>query len=125
MPLDRKITITRKLFNNTIDDETGETEEVVISTHRVYATVMPKSQLQTAEEGGQLTARNRSYRIRFISALETVRPTELFIDAGEITQVRVGMFEPIIYKATNLYEDTGRNGEVRRRWMVLECTYTR
>ena len=123
MPLDRKITIEYRLFAT--NDESGEADQIVQATYRVYATVFPKSQQETVDEGGQLTSRNRDYRIRFIKALENVRPTELYVDAGEITEVRVGVFEPIIYVGTNLREDTGRNGEVRRRWMVLNCTYTR
>ena len=123
MPLDRKITITQRRFE--VRDESGETEANIVATYRVYATLFPKSQLQTATEGGQLTARNRSYRIRFIRALESVRPSLLTVDAGEINQPFDDVFEPIIYACTNKYEDTGRNGEIRRRWMVLECTYTR
>ena len=123
MPLDRKITITQRRFE--MRDESGESDAEIVATYRVFATVLPKSQLQTATEGGQLTARNRNYRIRYISALATVRPSLLTVDAGEINQVIQDVFEPIIYACTNKYEDTGRNGEVRRRWMVLECTYNR
>ena len=123
MPLDRKITIQHKL--ESVRDEHGESSDMVVGTYRMFATLMPKSQLETATEGGQLTARNRNYRIRFIKALENVRPADLFINAGEMAEVQQGVFESVIYKGTNLYEDTGRNGEVRRRWMVLECTYTR
>ena len=123
MPLDRRITIEHKL--DTVRDEHGESTLATIATYSLYATVMPKSQAEQAEEGGTFTARNRDYRIRYHSALAAIRPSDLFIDAGETAEVMQGVFEKIIYKGTNIYEDTGRNGEVRRRWMVLQCTYTR
>ena len=67
MPLDRRITITQYVTEPR--DESGETERIVVATYRVYATVFPKSQLQTALEEGQITHRNRNYRIRYIRAL--------------------------------------------------------
>lgn len=123
MPLDRRITITQ--YVSEPRDEHGETDRVIVATYRVYATVYPKSQLQQALELGQVTSRNRNYRIRYIRALDVVRPSLLTVDAGEIDEVIEGSFEPLIYFCSNKYEDTGRNGDIRRRWMVLECTYFR
>ena len=123
MALDRKIRISYPTPGSR--DEHGDFIPGPIESIDVWATVFPLSQQDTFEQGGVLTARNRRWRIRFWPALVGVGASALTVYEGEDVTLGDGTMESIVYVLNNIYEDTGRDGEVRRRWHVLEGTWTR
>ena len=118
MPLDRRLTITYTGPGHR--NEFGEFVPATPEVWDVWASVDPLSQRTIFEEGGAADDRRRRWRIRFLPGILAVQANLVTIFEGEHVDTIDGPDTPVIYRAHNIYEDTGRNLEVRRRWMVVE-----
>ena len=118
MPLDRRLTITYTGPGHR--NQFGEFVPAVPEVWNVWASVDPLRQRTIFEEGGASDDRRRHWRIRFLPGILAVQANLVTIFEGEHVDTADMANAPIIYRAYNIYEDTGRNMEVRRRWMVVE-----
>ena len=118
MPLDRRLTIT--YTGPGTRNAYGEFVPATPTVWNVWASVDPLRQQTIFDEGGTANDRRRHWRIRFLPGLLAVRANLVTIDEGETVDTVDMPDTPVLYRAYNIYEDTGRNMEVRRRWMIVE-----
>ena len=111
MPLDRRITVIieepghRNMYGEYIDGI-----EVLIP---VWATRMDKSQEDIESEGGTRNSIRRDWGIRWFAALDASEVSLVSVDDGGL-----------IFNVLNVIEDTGRNGDYRQRWMLIQGVHT-
>ena len=111
MPADRLITVN--LTVEGMRNQYGEYVEGEVTPIRTWATRMDKSQEDIESEGGSLNSTRRDWRIRWLAAL----------DAAPISMVSV-VDGGQTFDVLNVIEDTGRNGDFRRRWLMIQGVHT-
>ena len=111
MPLDRRITIT--IIGEGMRNEYGEFVPGATTNHRVWATTFDKSLEDIEGEGGVRNERRRDWRIRWDSRFLVDDLTRIEVQDGADA-----------YNVLQMNEDTGRFGEVRRRWLVIQGVFS-
>ena len=110
MPLDRPITVGIRgpdSFNQAGQFVPGEIEE-----YPVFATALDISVERILSTGGARLDADRVFRVRWFE--------ELAIAA--VTSVSVTDELGLTYTVTSVEEYVGRFGDLRRRWLDLECS---
>ena len=111
MPTDRIVTV--QLQSPGTYNDAGAFIPGVETDYRRWATLVDTSverQLR-AGQGGSRAEESALYRVRYFRALAgaNVRTTFLTEDDGDR------------YRVTRITEQTGRDGNQRRRWLELDC----
>ena len=111
MPADRLITVN--LTGEGMRNQYGEYVEGEVTPIRTWATRMDKTQEDIEQEGGSRNETRRDWRIRWFAALDAA-PVSLVsvVDGGQT------------FNVLNVIEDTGRNGDFRRRWLMIQGMHT-
>ena len=111
MPADRRITIT--VTAEGMRNIHGEYQEGSTTAIQVWATRRDLSQQDIIEAGGQRDETRRDWQIRWDSRIAVTPVSRLeVVDGGQT------------FNALNVIEDTGRNGDFRRRWLRIQGVYT-
>ena len=104
--LDRRITINIQAEGEYVRGEFVEGEP---TPHSVWASRRDLSQEDTIDAGGQRTEKRRTWRIRWRR------------DFADMDVQRIGVVDGAdTFNVLNFREDTGRDMDVRRRWLVIE-----
>ena len=109
MPTDRIVTIN--IQGGGTYDDAGVYQRGVDRLLRRWATLIDTSLERRFAIGGTIEYKNVLYRVRYFQDLADadIRITFLYDDAG------------IIYTLNTITEVTGRDGNIRRRWLELDC----
>ena len=124
MPLDRRISVKRV---RTGRDEHGEAVEKVLLDTSVWADVVDPDLETIAQEGrGTSAVIRRNYRVRWRSDLAQAIPSEITVKDGTVAPdgVTADGTVDVVFTCLNVREDTGRMGDTRRRWLILEVQKT-
>ena len=111
MALDRRITVT--IREPSTRDEHGEDVLGTPTHYPTWATTFDKSLEDIEGEGGVRNERRRDWRIRWDS--------RFIVDDLTRIEIRDGADG---YNVLQMNEDTGRFGEVRRRWLVIQGIFS-
>lgn len=111
MPADRLITVN--VTGEGMRNQYGEFVPGQTVAIRTWATVFDRSLEDIEGEGGTRSERRRDWRVRWDSRFIVDDLTRVDITDGADA-----------YNVLQMNEDTGRFGEVRRRWLVIQGVYT-
>ena len=109
MPLDRRITL--QIFGEGDYDEAGRFQEGVQVDHHVWATLLDTSLTRTLGQSGARGEEDAIYRVRYFAELAAL----------PFARVKVQEADGDLYLVQKISEATGRFGDLRRRWLELEC----
>ena len=109
MPTDRMVTINIQEFGTY--NAAGNYQDGADGLHRRWVTLVDTSLERQIIPGGARAEADAVYRTRYFRALAEadIRITYLIEDDGDR------------YSIESIKEVTGRDGNVRRRWLELEC----
>ena len=110
MPLDRPITVgipSPGDFN-----DMGIYEPGAVVDYPVFATALDISVLRQLESGGARLDSDRVFRVRWFRELAVAPVTGLAL-TDELA---------LTYTVTRVEEYVGRFGDIRRRWLDIECS---
>ena len=110
MPLDRPITIGIRGPSDT--NAAGQFVPGALTDYPVFATALDISVQRVLETGGARLDSDRVFRVRWFEELALAPVTSLEL-ADELA---------LQYRVTNVSEYVGRFGDLRRRWLDLECS---
>ena len=110
MPLDRPITIGIRGPDDT--NAAGQFVPGVVEPYPVFATAIDISVQRNLEVGGARLEADRIFRVRWFEELALAPVTSI-----ELTDELA-----LSYRVTNVSEYVGRFGDLRRRWLDIECT---
>ena len=110
MPLDRPITIGVRGPDDF--NQAGQLVPGVLVEYPVFATALDISVQRVLETGGARLDSDRVFRVRYFEELALAPVTSI-----ELTDELA-----LSYTVTNVSEYVGRFGDLRRRWLDLECS---
>ena len=110
MPTDRVITIQVQELGDY--NPAGVYQDGPSVDYTVWASLLDTSVTRVLEAGGARGDVDRAYRVRWFSALAVSRPSFVVITDHD----------GLRYTVTAIEEQTGRNAQIRRRWLELECS---
>ena len=110
MPLDRPITIGIRGPDDT--NAAGQFVPGAVELYPVFATALDISVQRVLETGGARLDSDRVFRVRWFLEAATAPVTSI-----ELTDELA-----LAYTVTNVSEYVGRFGDLRRRWLDIECT---
>ena len=112
MPIDRQIIV--RVSETGMRDQNGEYVPGDFADHRVWATRLDQTLEDIVDTGGTRTTGARDWRIRWRSDIASI---------SDLTLVEV-RDDAHVYNVENLIEDTGRNGQTRRRWLRIQGVFS-
>ena len=110
MPLDRPITIGIRGPDDT--NAAGQHVPGVVEPYGIFATAIDISVTRNLETGGARLEADRVFRVRWFEELALAPVTSI-----ELTDELA-----LKYTITNVAEFVGKFGDLRRRWLDIECS---
>ena len=108
MPVDRIVTVS--VVSPGMRDQHGEFVPGATAKHRVWATRFDQDLEDLNDEGGARTTGRRDWRVRWRRDIADITDLST-IEVQDGAQT---------WDVTNLVEDMGRFGDVRRRWLRIQ-----
>ena len=110
MPLDRPITIGVRGEDGF--NQAGQFVPGAVTEYPIFATAIDISVERVLMTGGARLDSDRVFRVRWFEELAL----------APVTSVSVTDELALSYTVTNVSEYVGRYGDLRRRWLDIECT---
>ena len=107
MPVDRIITV--RLTSEGMRNEFGEFVPGAAVDHRVWASRFDASLTDLAESGGSRDETQRDWRIRYRADVAAI---------SDLTKLEI-IDDEVTFNVLNMIEETGRDGNTRRRWLRI------
>ena len=112
MPVDRIITIT--ITREGMRNEFGEFVPGAATDHTVWASRFDASLTDLAESGGSRDETQRDWRIRYRADVAAI---------SDLTKLEI-IDDEVTFNVLNMIEETGRDGNTRRRWLRISGVYS-